>query len=238
MAWAFVQDDQDSDAGSLITFPIVQGVNPTAGNLICGWIGWGNPGGETLNSITDTRGNAYTLGSQVNDVTNAQAYRHFHAKNIIGGGANTITATFSVAVNFRFGQAAEYSGLDTSAPFDVQAVQFQAAPGTGADAVSSTALTTTVTNELVFGGTENSAEDLPGTGTIVAGTGFTSRELLNTSTGRLEDLNKAAAGSQAATFTQSVNNARLTGAMAFKEPQTTVVDSIIHRAVYRGVELR
>lgn len=188
--------------------------NVTAGNLICGYVMWGWSGAQpTLDSVTDSLGNTYTL---LHNPTNATpgalkfAAAMFYAKNI-SGGADTVTATFSGSVSPRRIVIHEVSGADTTAPLDVSAMLAQSDPGTGTDAVTSGSVTTTASGDYIFGATADVSQ---GT-TPVAGTGFTSREGANVM--RSEDQIQASAGSIAATFTGSNSIADyISGIMTFK----------------------
>jgi hypothetical protein len=94
--------------------------------------------------------------------------------------------------------------------------QAQATPGTGANAVSSGAsAATTNANDFVLGFSQNETESDPGTGTVSAGTGYTisGANLIMC----VESKSVAATGAQTATFTQSVDNTRITHVVAFKE---------------------
>src|SRR4051812_18165380 len=71
--------------------------NPnTAGNLIVAYVVWSN--GSTV-TLSDSRGNTYAPAQAVTKWKgNAWSSQVFYAKNI-GGGANTVTAKFSSAIN-------------------------------------------------------------------------------------------------------------------------------------------
>src|SRR5262249_36981467 len=86
----------------------------TAGNLIGAYVVWANAGPV---SITDTAGNAYdsAIGptQATGDPSNAQV---FYARNI-GGGPNTVTASFATGITARgVLYVHEYTGLDRTDP--------------------------------------------------------------------------------------------------------------------------
>jgi hypothetical protein len=123
----------------VVSYPATQ----TAGNLNIVAVGW-NDTTSTVSTISDTRGNTYTLA--VGPTTGTGLRQSiYYAKNIAAG-SNTITVTFNQAAPFVDVRIFEYSGLDANNPLDVTA----GAVGTSTSA-SSGAATTTSANELIFG---------------------------------------------------------------------------------------
>jgi hypothetical protein len=118
-------------------------VAQTAGNLNIVAVGW-NDTTSTVNTVTDTRGNTYTLALGPTSGTGVRQ-SIYYARNIAGG-SNTVTVTFNQAATFVDVRIFEYSGLDTTNPLDVTA----GAAGTGTSA-NSGSVTTTAANELIFG---------------------------------------------------------------------------------------
>jgi hypothetical protein len=114
----------------------------------------------------------------------------YYAPNIAAG-ANTITITFSASTPCTDVRAAEYSGILTASPFDVQS----SATSTTGTALSSSTATTTAASELLVG-------SLYVFSTPTAGAGWTNRV---TSGGGniLEDQIVNSTGTYAATGTQS-----------------------------------
>ena len=83
----------------------------TAGNLNVVAVGW-NDTTSTVTSVTDSRGNSYTLA--VGPTTGTGLRQSiYYAKNIVAG-SNTVTVTFNQAAAFVDVRMLEYSGLDTS----------------------------------------------------------------------------------------------------------------------------
>ncbi len=224
-AWgavAFVQSKSGvaspfSATGTTITATFTS--NVVAGHLIAVYVTYDNGGGITLNSVTDSLGNTYTIVQTLTDTVNVQKSSVAYAKNIAGG-ANTVTATFSAAICCRLIIVHEISGADTAAPLDGNFGQLQAAPGTGVNAVTTGNMTTTANGDYIFGATSDSAQAT--NQTISAGTGETIRE--NNSQAAIggnatasEDKIQATAGAVASTFTFNVaGGASLTLQMAFK----------------------
>ena len=113
-------------------------------------------GGGTTDSMgfTDTQGNTYTALAINRVGPNAQI---FYAKDIKGG-ANSITATYSGWTDVGF-TAAEYSGVDTSSPFDTEAPP---ANINGGSSFASGSFTPTVSGDLIFAGWANENNDSSG----------------------------------------------------------------------------
>ncbi len=97
----------------------------------------------------------------------------FHAVNIATSASHTVTCNFFDS-HARDAQMIvfEIKGAATSSPFDVMApskdYNEQATPGTGANAVTSTAATTSASGDFIFGVTQTSDMER-----VTAGTGFT-----------------------------------------------------------------
>jgi hypothetical protein len=146
-----------SGSSMAVAYPLAQ----TGRNLNIVVVGWNNTT-STVSSVTDSKGNTYTLAVGPTGGT-ALTQSIYYAKNIAAG-SNTVTVTFSQAAAYADVRVLEYSGANTTNPLDATA----SAKGSGSLANSGSAATTSAT-ELIFGaGT---------TGGIItgAGTGFTSR---------------------------------------------------------------
>jgi len=158
---AFVQVNaatpQSNTASVAVAYPLAQ----TLGNLNVVAVGW-NDTTSTVSSVTDSRGNTYTLAIGPTSGTGLRQ-SIYYAKNIASG-ANTVTATFNQAAAFVDIRVLEYSGLDQTNPLDVTA----GASGSGTSPNSGSATTTTA-SELIFGA------GMTTTHFTGAGTGFTSR---------------------------------------------------------------
>src|SRR5262249_10555431 len=151
----------------------------TVGNLNVVMVGWADTATHTI-TVTDSKGNAYALAVGPTVFAGSQPLAHsiYYAKNIAAAtaGSNTVTVSFSPAVQFPAVRIAEYTGIDPTAPLDVTAF------GTGTGSTSSTAaVTTTNANDLLVAG--NMVE----TSTRAAGTGFTSRLVTSPDGDILED---------------------------------------------------
>jgi hypothetical protein len=172
----------------------------TSGDLAVAYVVWDNPGAAT---VTDSNGNTYAPATARTTWASGWSSQTFYAKNIIGGGTNTVTASFATGItSFGIVYIHEYSGVDTTNPLDVAS----SAAGSTA-AMSSGAATTTHANDLLFGGGASS------TAVTAGGAGYTVRSTAN---GNLtEDRNVTATGSYTATATQG-SNAWVMEMVAFK----------------------
>ena len=138
--------------------------------------------GPAISSVADTQGNTYVQAV----ASGSDAI--WYAVNVKGG-ADTVTANFATSTGYSLIYVHEYAGLAAN-PLDQVSTQ----TGTGT-AVTSGAKTTTQANELIFGyaSVDNNVS--------AGGAGFTVRQ---TAGGNMsEDMIVSAAGTYAATFTQS-----------------------------------
>jgi hypothetical protein len=169
-------------------------------------VGW-NDSTSTVNSVTDTIGNGYSLavGPTVQSGTATQSI--YYAKNIVAAspGANTVTVTFNGSARYPDIRILEYSGLDTTNPLDGKA----AASGSGTSA-SSGALTTTNANDLIIGA------NVVQTGTTGAGTGFTLRLITNPDSDIVEDRLVTVIGTYSATAPLTSSAKWIMQSVAFK----------------------
>lgn len=190
---AFVQSNSNS-AASGTTVATAYSSNVTAGGLLVACIFSdvgvtsvaGSIGGQTFSTVSaNTDGATYTFGMYYFPNTTA--------------GADTITATLSGATGYTHLIIGEWSGVDTASPLDKFANQFQTAPGTGANAVTSGNVTTTTDGQLIIGCGNSMTY---AANQLTAGTGFTIRQT-HFSDNPMEDRIQTSAGSIAATFTSN-----------------------------------
>jgi hypothetical protein len=175
---------QASNTTVAVSYPASQTVGDT--NIVV--IGWGDTA-STISSVTDSRLNTYTPAIGPTSGTGLRQ-SIYYAKSIAGG-SNTVTVTFNKAAVYPDVRILEYSGLDTTSPFD----KALAAAGTGT-AANSGSVSTTAASELIFGaGTSGSKF-------TAAGTGFTAR-MINLYGNIAEDKTVNATGSYSAAATGS-----------------------------------
>jgi len=137
----------------------------SAGNLNVVVVGW-NDATRTVQSVTDSKGNAYVLAVGPTVLTGKLTQSIYYAKNIAAAvaGANVVTVTFSGAANYPDVRVAEYRGLDPVNPLD------GAVGASGSTTTSdSGALGTTTANDLLVGANLVTAH------TTAPGAGYTSR---------------------------------------------------------------
>lgn len=214
---AFVRVQGTNHENGVTTTPFCTlGATVGVGNAIFVTVVWDSGVGDTVTGITDDKGNVYTLVDLLRNATNSGSMQTAYFLNAINAPI-TITATLSAADNFVAEvMVDEYSGIATSAALDGHAINSQDAPGTGADAVTSTNANTTVNGNLIYGVSGN----LDGN-TNTAGTGYTIRQSNTAPTRTMfsEDRVQASAGAIAATFTAgTVPSHCVTAVMAFKAP--------------------
>ncbi len=165
-----------------ITYPAAQ----TAGNLNIVVVGW-NDTTATVQSVTDNRGNTYSLAIGPTSGTGLRQ-SVYYAKGIVGG-TTTVTVTFNQAAVYPDIRILEYAGVST---LDKTA----GASGNSTSANSGTA-STTAANELIFGA------NTVATSTTSAGTSFTSRIITTPDGDVAEDRIVSAIGTYSATATLS-----------------------------------
>jgi hypothetical protein len=191
---SFVQVAAATPRTPTASVPVTYAVAQTAGNLNIVVVGW-NDTTSTVNSVTDSNLNQYTLAVGPTTGTGLQQ-SIYYARNIAPGG-NTVTVAFSKAAVFADVRALEYSGLDTANPLDLPAAV--GAAGTGSTANSGSATTATA-NDLIFGaGTTSGHFNGPGTG-------FTSRIITSPDGDIAEDKIVSGTGSYNATAPANYSN--------------------------------
>ena len=184
---AFVQGGANS-RGNVNSISAAFPSSVGTGHLLVAAVGYaGNNIDSVAFTMTDSLGNSWVSAvGPVRRDTHGVA-QIFYVKSSLGG-ADTVTVTSNSGSAALELYAHEYNGTDTSAPLDVTA------SGQGSSTTPSTsAVTTTAANEVIFGyaGLTN-----PG----AAGSGFTARETLGGDVS--EDELVTATGSYSATFSQ------------------------------------
>src|SRR6185312_3488206 len=153
MTISHVQSGTNQVAGAATSITVTLGSAVGSGNCVVGAVTRND--NEAVVTITDDKGNTYTNLDQVHDASTGYYVTSFVLGNIINGPV-TITATFGGSEGFRTIAVDEYSGVSVvSNPNDGHAGQLQAAPGTGTDAVTSGAFTTTANGNLIWSCTTN-----------------------------------------------------------------------------------
>lgn len=187
----------------------------TAGDLNVVAIGYGDTAGTTtISSVTDTKGNTYSLASGLTRGTGI-AQSVYYCSNIASAtaGANTVTVTFSGNIQYPDLRISEFTGYATSSSVDVTA----AASGSATSASSGSATTTNAT-DLIFGaGYTTGAFSNPGSG-------FTTMDITNPDCDIHEYDIVTSTGSNAATATNS-GSPWVMNLVSFKAASTSVIPS-------------
>lgn len=242
---AHVQTAAATDNTSAASIDRAFTASNVVGNAIVAAFSWGS--GSTA-SCSDSLGNAYTMASSQYDSTNNQSLGICYATNIKAG-ANTVTITLGGASASRRLIIHEYRGISTVDPVDITTGNI-ANGTTAANNITSTAATTVVNGDLIFG----AALDDAGTTTITAGTGFTQRNSVNNKDLVTQDMVQATAGSVASTMTFGAAHRYLSQMVAFKpisspsaseaalgasnSKLTLVIGGITHTYALSGGDLR
>ena len=144
---------QTSQPSVPVTYTAVQ----TSGNLNVVIVGW-NDAVNSVSSVTDSKGNPYQRATGP-VIFNSLSQSIYYAKNIAGG-SNTVTVNFSGAATYPDIRILEYSGINTSNPFDVAA----GSGGTGTLSSSGAVTTSSASDLLVAGNVVANQTSGPGTG--------------------------------------------------------------------------
>jgi len=177
-----------------------------AGDLNVVVVGWSDST-ATVSTVTDTKGNVYTLAVGPTVVPGAVSQSIYYAKNIAGAtaGGNTVTVKFSTTASYPDVRILEYSGLDVNNPLD---------GGMGAVGSATTsdsgALVTTNSNDLLVGA------NTVLTSTTAAGAGYTNRMITDPDGDLVEDRVVTAVGSYHATAALSSGGSWVMEVVAFK----------------------
>jgi hypothetical protein len=181
-----------------------------SGNAVMGAVTWG-ANSAALTSVTDDKGNSYTVVNNSYDSSHVQSFATFYRLNITNAPV-TITANFGSSVAWRNIIVDEFSGIATSSALDGNAMNLQSTTSNVTDMMTSTNITTTANGDLIYG-----VNGSTGAGTVTSvGTGYTAAAVSADTYYRAEYKVQTSAGSIAATFTHTGTNSVLTGIMAFK----------------------
>jgi hypothetical protein len=187
----------------------------TSGNALAGFVTWGNDIPGDLTSVTDDKGNTYTIAQNVNSGGAGESLASFYCLNITNA-PKTITANFASSEAWMSMSVHEVSGLTA---LDQSVGQAQYGPGTTANAVTSSSVTTASGGEYIIAATTDFNTSVRAAPEFAAGTGFTKRQETTVTTAQrlaTEDMgNQGSAGSVAGTFTPTFSDNFITSVMAF-----------------------
>jgi Concanavalin A-like lectin/glucanases superfamily/Chitobiase/beta-hexosaminidase C-terminal domain/IPT/TIG domain/Fibronectin type III domain len=187
---SFIQVNSATPQSPQTTLAIPYNSAQFAGDLNVVAVGW-NDVTQTVISVTDTTGNQYVAAvGPTQNASGPLSQTIYYAKNIgaANAGANTVTVTFSGPAAYPDVRILEYSGASLTSPVDITS----SASGNSTMS-SSTAVTTSNANDLLFAANMNSNI------TTGPGTGFTTRIITPSDADIAEDRLVAATGSYTAT---------------------------------------
>jgi len=186
---AFVQRNSATPQTPQTTVTVAFTAAQTAGNFDVVVVGW-NDSTAAVSSVTDTKGNTYTLAAGPLVQSGIATQVIYYAKNIAAAaaGGNSVTVKFTVAAVYPDIRIAEYTGIDPTNPLDVSI----GAQGNSTTSNSGSVATTNA-NDLLVGA------NLVQTNTNGPGTGYTSRVITSPDGDILEDQVVTTTGSYSAT---------------------------------------
>jgi galactose oxidase-like protein/chitobiase/beta-hexosaminidase-like protein/Big-like domain-containing protein/Kelch motif protein len=195
-AISFVQQNSAVPQAAQSSVSVIYTAAQVGGDTNIVAVGWSDST-SSAPSVTDTKGNAYTLAVGPTRQTGIHSQVIYVAKTVVAAAAsaNTVTVLFSAAVAYPDVRILSYRGLDTSSP--VEGVAGTVGTGTTPNSGS---VTTTNANDLLFGASYVS------TRVTAAGTGFTSRVITSPDGDIAEDRIVTAAGTYNATATMTSGN--------------------------------
>lgn len=212
-----VQSAHNSSASNVSSLAATFGSAVSNNGLVRGFVSWDDSNLAALTGVTDDMSNSYTIVDKVADAVQGWAVASFYKEGITNG-PTVITANINPGnpkpMNLCIAEESGFSALDGHAG------QQQTTPGTGANAISSGNVTTTVDGDLIC----SCVIDLNLTN-AVHGTNFSDRESDTAVSTKMkcEDLTQTSLGAIAGTWTDAVrggNDRYITLAMAFKAAAT------------------
>ncbi len=162
----YVQSNYATPQTAQTSVPVKYSAAQHQGDLNVVVVGW-NDATVAVSGVTDTNGNTYARAVGPTVISGTATQSIYYATNIVaaGAGTNTVTVLFNGAATAADIRILEYSGIDTTSPFDVAA----AATSSGGTTVSSGTATTTHARDLIIGADLTTGE------TAGPGAGFTAR---------------------------------------------------------------
>ncbi len=191
---AFVQGTYNAPQGNAPSVAATFTGAQAAGDLNIVVIGW-NDTTATVKTVTDSKGNAYTLAAGPTQLSGIATQSIYYAKSIAGAAANAnkVTVAFNGSAAYPDLRILEYSGAPATNPIDAVG----GASGTSATASATLTTATTNANDLIL------AADYIQTTTPGPGSGFTTRMISQPDSDLVEDKNVTATGTYTGTAPQS-----------------------------------
>jgi len=188
-------------------------------NALTATVTWYGGGTASTCTVSDSEGTTWIAGTRVASGDTSTFYQQAFYAFATTTGTPTVTATFSAgSPSSRALLLDEFNESGGKPVFDTEAANNQASPGTGTDAITSGSMTIAQSGSLVYGfmqlfnGTNNGSA---GTGFTLTGTQLT---FSATPYGYSEHKLNQASGTQAATFTTSVNQQTFCSGLVFSPP--------------------
>jgi len=228
MAWTLVTGQTAALSNATTQNPTLALTNTIAsGNVGCGAVVYGSA--QTLNSVTDDKSNTYNLKSTITQALDGVKVTLFELGNITNG-PKTFTFNFSAATD-SCAVVAEFSGgLAVGDPNDGTTGQAQSAVASGANNVTSTAITTTTNGDLILGASSDTAS-LTANSLGTSPNAFTNINTASNSTAifslRLEFFVQTTAASIAATFGIAVNGDNAATNIVALKPSASGGDTLL-----------
>jgi len=212
-AVAFVQSVNNGSSTDPLTSASAGAV--TAGNAIVGCVWLGTVARDIIGVTGAAGADTFTVLNNPTDTTGARGAM-FYMLNVTGANPYTV----SIDLSFTAGAVIiwhEVSGVATAGALDKNAMNPQQAPGTGADAVVSTPVTTTADGEYIFG---CAADPIGSASTWTQTSGWTARVNAISSSRRYAsgDQIQSSAGSIEYKGTLSIDAQMVTGIVTLKAP--------------------
>lgn len=209
MSASILQERETSATATGANISLAFVSNNTAGSAIHAIASWGTKLAD-LTSFTDTNNTYGAVLDFIFDDNNSQSVGHSIAVNIAAG-VNTVQANFSNTPGFRRILIREIGGVSVS-PNDGHNGQWQSAPGTGTDAISSGTVANAAQPAFMSAVCADSGGVFP-----IAGTGFSTgiNAWINKATSEHQSVTDTSA--KAATFTGTGTPSTLTVMAMFDE---------------------
>ena len=203
----FVQGAYNAPQGSFASVAATFAAAQDVGDLNIVVIGW-NDTTATVKSVTDSKGNIYTLAAGPTQLSGIATQSIYYAANIAtaAANANTVTVAFNSSAAYPDLRILEYSGAPASNPIDAVG----GASGTSTTPSATLTTATTNANDLIL------AADYIQTTTPGPGAGFTTRIISQPDSDLVEDKTVAATGTYTGTAPQSGNGYWVMSVVAIK----------------------
>jgi hypothetical protein len=208
-----IASNENSTGSSVATLTAVMANPVLAGSYLLA-IGGYYATGQTLTVADNVNAGNYTLLDTCTDAINSHLFSSY-GKAATAAGTPTATLTVVASEPYLSLLFVEIANVNSSTPLLAHVPNYQSAPTTATDAVTTGSMTVTAGNNLIIGVSQS-----PGTQVIpTAGTGFTSAGTYgpNTAWGNIESERVTSGTSLSATFTIGTSGPTETFGFVFSE---------------------